>query len=574
MPTEDERALSTSRKRRGVAKASITRLDSRVAELESRAELTADDGLTAQHLSQRLNALGAEFKSHHLAVVDLIDEEALEGEQAILDENDDRISNPTIRVQRLVSSTPSTTSPLSTRLDPSQCLSKRLSHLDKELLIIVCAVESIGPESEIDSCLLKQYEEQLSGLKTELTSISRDILSLAVDDDSLSVEQGRLSPILFDTRLKIKRLLQDKTKLSPFTSDKTGVKLPKLTVPAFDGNILNWHSFWEQFVVSVHDRTNLSPSEKLTYLRHAVKDGSTKHVVAGLTGSGDKYDEAVDCLCKRYDRPRLLHQAHVRAIIDSPSLKDGTGRELRRLHDTLNQHLRALKAMKYNPPGPFITSMVELKLDPGTMFEWQKHTQTSSAVPHFDALLEFIDLRAQASESTAPELSRKRPYEVVSSKRSFTPRSVASLTASLNDSCTVCKTGKHPAYSCPKFKSLPHDQMMGVLKSKSLCLNCLKPGHFVKECTSTNRCRKCQKLHHTLLHVDSPPEHHDFTDVTPATLPSSSTIPAHTHVAHANSKSHQFLLMTCRVLILSPEGVTHYPSESLVGFSFIDFLHL
>ncbi len=243
MPTEDERALSTARKRRGVAKASITRLDTRVAELESKAELTAEDGLTAQHLSQRLNALGAEFKSHHLAVIDIIDEDALEGEQAILDENDDRISNLTMRVQRLVSSSPSSTSPLSTRPDPSHCLSKRLSHLDKELQTIVHAVESIGPDSEIDSCLLKQYEEQLSGLKTELTSISRDILSLTIDDDGLSTEQGRLSTILFDTRLKIKRLLQDKAKVSPLTPDKTGVKLPKLTVPAFDGNILNWHSF-------------------------------------------------------------------------------------------------------------------------------------------------------------------------------------------------------------------------------------------------------------------------------------------------------------------------------------------
>ncbi len=322
----------------------------------------------------------------------------------------------------------------------------------------------------------------------------------------------------------------------------------------------------------MHDRTNLSPSEKLTYLRHAVKDGSAKHVVAGLSGSGDQYDEAIDCLCKRYNRPRLLHQAHVRAIIDSPSLKDGAGRELRRLHDTLNQHLRALKAMKYDPPGHFITSMIELKLDPGTMFEWQKHTQTSSTVPHFDALLEFIDLRAQASESTAPELSRKRQYEVTSSKRSFPPRSVASLTASLDDSCAVCKTGKHPAYSCPKFRSLPHDQMMVVLKSKHLCLICLKPGHFVKECTSTNRCRKCQKLHHTLLHVDAPPEHHGSTDATPATLPSSNAIPEHTHVAHANSKSRHFLLMTCRVLVLSPEGVTTQARALLDSASSTSFI--
>ena len=32
--------------------------------------------------------------------------------------------------------------------------------------------------------------------------------------------------------------------------------------------------------------------------------------------------------------------------------------------------------------------------------------------------------------------------------------------------------------------------------------HCLKIGHFVKQCKSLNRCRKCQRAHHTLLHVD------------------------------------------------------------------------
>ena len=79
-------------------------------------------------------------------------------------------------------------------------------------------------------------------------------------------------------------------------------------------------------------------------------------------------------------------------ILETPSLKEGTGRELRRLHDTVQQHLRALKAMDYEPSGPFITSTLELKLDPNTMFEWQKHSQRSAAVPHYQDLLEFINL--------------------------------------------------------------------------------------------------------------------------------------------------------------------------------------
>ena len=119
-----------------------------------------------------------------------------------------------------------------------------------------------------------------------------------------------------------------------------------------------------------------------------MKDGSAKSVIEGLSRSGDNYSEAVECLQARFDRPCLIHQTHVRMISEVPALRDGTGKELRRLHDTAQQHLRALKAMGHEPPGPFITSRLELKLDSNTMFEWQRHSQESTDVPHFSKLLE------------------------------------------------------------------------------------------------------------------------------------------------------------------------------------------
>ena len=58
----------------------------------------------------------------------------------------------------------------------------------------------------------------------------------------------------------------------------------------------------------------------------------------------------------RYDRPGLVHQTHVQMILNAPAIKDGTGCELRHLHDIVQQHLRALKALGYDPSCPFITS--------------------------------------------------------------------------------------------------------------------------------------------------------------------------------------------------------------------------
>ena len=64
----------------------------------------------------------------------------------------------------------------------------------------------------------------------------------------------------------------------PVSVDK-GVKLPKLDVPRFDGQLINWSSFWEQFQISVDEQTSLSDSEKLVYLKQALKGGSARSVI-------------------------------------------------------------------------------------------------------------------------------------------------------------------------------------------------------------------------------------------------------------------------------------------------------
>ena len=62
----------------------------------------------------------------------------------------------------------------------------------------------------------------------------------------------------------------------------------------------------------------------------------------------------------------MIHNEHVFAIYPALSLKDGNGRELRRLNDAAATHLRALKVLDYDPSGPFVTSILELKLDSTT----------------------------------------------------------------------------------------------------------------------------------------------------------------------------------------------------------------
>ena len=91
---------------------------------------------------------------------------------------------------------------------------------------------------------------------------------------------------------------------------KDGIKLPKIKVPTFDGNVMNWRSFWEQYDVFIHSKHQLSNLERLAYLRQALKSGPAKYVIEGLSGTGHSYTEAIDCLCQRYNKPYLIQQMH------------------------------------------------------------------------------------------------------------------------------------------------------------------------------------------------------------------------------------------------------------------------
>ena len=227
----------------------------------------------------------------------------------------------------------------------------------------------------------------------------------------------------------------------------------------FNGNLIHWKQFWDQFAVAVHNKTNLSNAEKTVYLQQVIKDGSAKNAIEGLSHSGDNYNEAIESLRSWYDRPCLIQRTHVQLIVDAPPLKEESGKELRRLHDTIQQHVRALKILGCDLPESFITSMIELKLNVDTLLEWQKHSQAATSIPPFQDLLNFIDLRAQASEAshTSPKKQLQSPKKPSNRAASF------ATNLEVSSDCVVCKTTKHSLYACTELKAMSRDGRMQVL---------------------------------------------------------------------------------------------------------------
>ena len=91
-----------------------------------------------------------------------------------------------------------------------------------------------------------------------------------------------------------------------------------------------------------------------------------------------------------------------------------------------------LKDLGADPSCLFVTSLLELKLDPDTKFEWQCHNQETADVPHFTMLLEFLVLCAEASEAIV--LSSYKGSSQSHHRSQHVPKPIATFATNTSDS--------------------------------------------------------------------------------------------------------------------------------------------
>ena len=109
-----------------------------------------------------------------------------------------------------------------------------------------------------------------------------------------------------------------------------------------------------------------------------------------------------------------------------------------------------------------------------------------------------------------------------------------------------------------------------MAKDNRLCLNCLKPGHFAANCPLSQKCKKCNKSHHTCLHIRQVSSDEAPTD--PPIVMNVSQLGIH----------RQVLLTTCQILVKGPDGSTSQAralldsasATSFISEQLVQWLHL
>ena len=121
-------------------------------------------------------------------------------------------------------------------------------------------------------------------------------------------------------------------------------KLPKLVLPTFNGDPLNYHGFRDQFNASIHLNENLSDIDSFNYLKRYF-GGKALNAVSGLSLSSEDYKEAVELLNRRFGDHQVLISAQMELLLKLKKLKSFDSNRLM----MLNSEVRSptLRCVRY-----------------------------------------------------------------------------------------------------------------------------------------------------------------------------------------------------------------------------------
>ena len=142
-----------------------------------------------------------------------------------------------------------------------------------------------------------------------------------------------------------KQKVEDGAGLSVIKKVEGHIKLPKIVLKEYDGSLLKWSNFWDQFDASVNKRDDLSDIQKFTYLKSFLI-GDAERAIQGLSLNSDNYKIAVDTLNTRFGNKQSRVSAHMKELRSLKTVQNITNVVgMRAMYDTLEFNISNLKEL-------------------------------------------------------------------------------------------------------------------------------------------------------------------------------------------------------------------------------------
>ena len=122
------------------------------------------------------------------------------------------------------------------------------------------------------------------------------------------------------------------------------VKLLKLTLKKFNGDLTKWTTFWDSYESLIHHNSQLSDIDKFIYL-NSLLEGPASESISGLRLTAANYNEAVSIL-RRFGNTQQIVSKHMEALLNLEAvISQYNLKALCHLHDIVESQMRGLRAL-------------------------------------------------------------------------------------------------------------------------------------------------------------------------------------------------------------------------------------
>lgn len=276
------------------------------------------------------------------------------------------------------------------------------------------------------------------------------------------------------------------------TGRVTKVKLPKLALKRFNGDLTKWSTFWDSFESSIHNQPDLSDIDKFNYL-NTLLEGPASEAISGLKITTTNYNEAVAILRKRFGNKQQIITKHMDMLLNIDAVTSQHNlKGLRHLYDVVESQVRGLKSLGVSADtyGSLLSSVLMNKLPQELRLIISRQVREEEWT--LDGIMEITEREITAREralSNSCQPSRRSMREPLTASTLFSSGSV-------NPKCSYCRQS-HSSSSCKTVVNAAERKQ--ILRRTGRCFICLRKNHMSRDCRSAVKCAKCNGRHHVSI---------------------------------------------------------------------------
>ena len=298
------------------------------------------------------------------------------------------------------------------------------------------------------------------------------------------------------------------------------INLPKVELEPFDGDPLQYHTFFAVFKESVDDVLPDGRTKLNRLLQYTCGAAKTAIRSCSLLGGDEGYEQARDILKRRFGNPHVIAEKIISGLKHGKPIKSPS--DLQSLSDELTSSQATLASMDKLAEIDTQSSITEIvnRLQPYIRNRWKRHAlefkRDKDVYPSFKNLVNFVNRESEeASDPVYGSTSNVRGAQDTRPPSDVRPRTTTSFSSSVRTNgrsrylpdCVLCGE-KHKLLYCDSFKKLQPVQRLKVVKDHHLCENCLLSNHVTADCRSPYVCTVpgCGRKHSKFIHGDIVPE--------------------------------------------------------------------